>query len=141
MNAISSFLSVGSINPIFYRFSGLFTNSVNSSFIYAFFLIIFIYYKKLIPKFFAKRLFIITYLVAYLYCFSRASIIFLFFCILIKEPTRTKRNLVNLSLKEFISSIVILYFKLHQFLVSFSMKGLTVNSGCSNISNYHPTFF
>lgn len=95
--SISSFLSVGSINPIFYRFSGLFTNSVNSSFMYAFFLIIFIYYKKLIPKFFAKRIFIISYFVAYLYCFSRASIIFLFFCILVKEITRTKRNLINLS--------------------------------------------
>lgn len=95
--AISSILSVGSINPIFYRFSGLFTNSVNSSFISAFFLIIFIYYKKLIPKFFAKRFFIIFYFGAYLYSFSRVSIMFLFSWVLIKEITRTKRNLINLS--------------------------------------------
>ena len=43
----------------------------------------------------------------------------------------------TLSLKEFISSMFILYLRLHQFLVStvlISIKGFTVNSGCSSTS-------
>ncbi|MCR8538788.1 MAG: hypothetical protein JJ848_000335 [Prochlorococcus marinus CUG1439] len=102
--------SGGSINPVFYRFSGIFTSSVSSSFLFALVILICIYYREFIPKFISKNLLLIISSILLIYTYSRVSFIFLIFIFLLKEIIKKKRNKINIILNSLFLTISIFLY-------------------------------